>query len=543
MRSVHNGANLLLALALVACGQVTDDEPGGGAEGGAAGDAGVEAVGGSSAPVGGATNVGGLFGIGGSGGASSSNNGGGSFASGGVPLDPVGGVIEVGGAPSGGAHTGGGGVPFVPCESGTFDADYGAGTVCVPWADCLVGEFIRYAGTSSSNRFCAVCPEGTYSTATNSESCVRGGCGFGELVSVPGTPTAPASCVPDPDCDLLDGNFGTSIVAFSSHGNVAYALMDTSYVNSRATLYAYEDGTRTGARTLQLKTGDRIRAAATGPGGSAFLAVHDAGDAAISLWGWAPGGTTPWTVTTVTTKRDYALLAASDSHLIALAGFRYAYDPPKPDQFDFVKLTQAGAEKTSFSRGLSVDYVAWMGADANEGLWLSGWSGDTFRIVRLDSISAAEEIALEMPTGISESRLFPMAVAPDGRAYLCQQNGGNAEVIEFDPNGKKLRSWPIAMDGLELRVVAFDILPDAALYLAGEVVSSSVHVYPRSGTISIRVALVDGAIESKSVPGPAGEYSDRNYVTATDDGSEYLAGTYYGYANGQGQSPFVRKIF
>jgi hypothetical protein len=74
-----------------------------------------------------------------------------------------------GGSDTGG-NTGGTGEPG-ECSSGSFDDDDDPTTDCEAWTDCKAGEHVDEEGTATSDRKCAFCEEGTFSTEINVDEC------------------------------------------------------------------------------------------------------------------------------------------------------------------------------------------------------------------------------------------------------------------------------------------------------------------------------------------------------------------------------------
>src|SRR5690606_37512262 len=56
------------------------------------------------------------------------------------------------------------------CASGSFSTTDNA-TSCTPWTDCAPGSYVRAAGTAAADRQCTDCPAGQTSTTTNATAC------------------------------------------------------------------------------------------------------------------------------------------------------------------------------------------------------------------------------------------------------------------------------------------------------------------------------------------------------------------------------------
>ncbi|RYE73772.1 MAG: hypothetical protein EOO74_12550, partial [Myxococcales bacterium] len=105
-----------------------------------------------------------------------------------------------------GTHCAGGSAPKEPCASGTWDHDNKSATACVEWSDCVAGESVTADGTATTNRTCAQCASGTFSTTANAASCVAwSDCVAGESVTANGTATANRTCAP-----CASGTFSTT---------------------------------------------------------------------------------------------------------------------------------------------------------------------------------------------------------------------------------------------------------------------------------------------------------------------------------------------
>ena len=91
---------------------------------------------------------------------------------------------------------GGDTVPVACEEEGSWDHDGNPATECEAWTECESGEFVSQAGSGTSDRQCAVCEGGTYSTTRNAASCEAWTeCESGEFVSAAGSGTSDRQCV------------------------------------------------------------------------------------------------------------------------------------------------------------------------------------------------------------------------------------------------------------------------------------------------------------------------------------------------------------
>ena len=71
------------------------------------------------------------------------------------------------------------------------------GTACQNMTVCAPGQFVQTAGTATTDRVCAACATGSYSSITNQAACVTpSDCVPGAQVITPGTSTTPYVCSP-----------------------------------------------------------------------------------------------------------------------------------------------------------------------------------------------------------------------------------------------------------------------------------------------------------------------------------------------------------
>jgi hypothetical protein len=87
-----------------------------------------------------------------------------------------------------------------PCEAGTFSSTTNV-SACIAWSDCPAGTFVREAGSATSNRTCDVCVSG-FSSTTNAGACAAWTeCGVGEFSSGAPTSTRDRECTTCSRCD------------------------------------------------------------------------------------------------------------------------------------------------------------------------------------------------------------------------------------------------------------------------------------------------------------------------------------------------------
>ncbi len=61
--------------------------------------------------------------------------------------------------------------PKVPCDPGSWDHDRNAATACTPKTSCVAGQSVANEGTPLSDRACAACGSGSFSSQQNASSC------------------------------------------------------------------------------------------------------------------------------------------------------------------------------------------------------------------------------------------------------------------------------------------------------------------------------------------------------------------------------------
>lgn len=98
---------------------------------------------------------------------------------------------------SAGSFCAGGTVPAATCTAATWDDDANPATPCVAKTDCPPGQRVESAGDTTSDRTCAACGAGRFSTTTNSDSCALWeDCSPGNYVSFAGSTTMDRECSP-----------------------------------------------------------------------------------------------------------------------------------------------------------------------------------------------------------------------------------------------------------------------------------------------------------------------------------------------------------
>jgi hypothetical protein len=91
-----------------------------------------------------------------------------------------------------------------PCASGRFSTEPNSAQ-CEGWTDCPVGDFVKTTGTTGSDQVCEVCAPGEYSDAPNSGRCVPyGACAAGSKQTIPGQAGPCTPCAPGEYCAGAD---------------------------------------------------------------------------------------------------------------------------------------------------------------------------------------------------------------------------------------------------------------------------------------------------------------------------------------------------
>lgn len=94
-----------------------------------------------------------------------------------------------------GEYCAGGQAAKLACASGTFDDDLDPQTPCQDQQDCDAGSFIAEAGDATSDRTCAACGAGSFSTELNATACTAfTTCVAGEFVVADGTNASDRDC-------------------------------------------------------------------------------------------------------------------------------------------------------------------------------------------------------------------------------------------------------------------------------------------------------------------------------------------------------------
>lgn len=118
-----------------------------------------------------------------------------------------------------GNHCAGGSTPKEACADGTWDHDSDPATACVAWTDCTAGHAVALDGNGTSDRRCAACPSGSFSTTINAEVCTAWTtCMPGSVVSTAGTASADRQCAACPAGQTSSSNNVEACVAAPAAG-------------------------------------------------------------------------------------------------------------------------------------------------------------------------------------------------------------------------------------------------------------------------------------------------------------------------------------
>jgi hypothetical protein len=98
-----------------------------------------------------------------------------------------------------GSWCAGGAATPMPCAAGTWDDDAAPATPCVAWTTCTPGQRVSTVGSARSDRTCAGCASGTFTTTANAATCATWTtCAAGAFVSATGGPAVDQTCTPCP---------------------------------------------------------------------------------------------------------------------------------------------------------------------------------------------------------------------------------------------------------------------------------------------------------------------------------------------------------
>src|SRR5690606_1480465 len=99
-----------------------------------------------------------------------------------------------------GSYCAGGAAPEVACGGTTWDDDGSSATACVAKSNCGAGQYVANNGSATTDRSCAACGAGTFSTVTNAVACSDWtDCQPGTYVSQAGTSSSNRQCAACPE--------------------------------------------------------------------------------------------------------------------------------------------------------------------------------------------------------------------------------------------------------------------------------------------------------------------------------------------------------
>jgi hypothetical protein len=103
------------------------------------------------------------------------------------------------------------------CALGTYDGDGDPETTCVAWRICSPGQYTSWPGNEVSDRECARCPTGTYSSEPNAAACRPWStCSPGSYVSNSPDEDLDRTCAPCSAGSYADSKNATSCRAFTA---------------------------------------------------------------------------------------------------------------------------------------------------------------------------------------------------------------------------------------------------------------------------------------------------------------------------------------
>jgi hypothetical protein len=535
MRFLRSSYPWLLAIVSCACGTRSSLE--GIADYGSI-MSGGRASGGSGSSVGGESSTGGKS----TGGENpwSGGGSGGFFSSGGTVSggSSSGGFSQAGGAPgSGGAPPPTGGA-MNPCSFGTFDADPGPNQECKAWSDCEPGTSVGFAGDSIFDRTCNDCSPGYYSTEINSNYCEYGGCEFYENLVTEGTPTTPSDCIRDPHIHFIESDEYLYASGFAASATTAH--LATLTVSNELQIRSFRDDVVLDTITPAFSARASIQQFDVADDRTFFLATLNSYAQESNVLAIQSNGDPFWNAARpwdYYAADDGAGLAVSDSHVVSW-GFASQIDDYSISLPLNLRKLDGTDPRTS---DVELNVTSFRGAvmDHNEGLWFSGSNYNEVQLIRLDSIDAAPEVATLSNMGYQSSFI---TTVPDGRGYAALLDGDVVIVSEFDTNAILVRSWTVSIPVTSsTAIVGIRVLPDEAIFIAGNFGSYS---YPETTILdvfAIRLDMQDGTAEFKSFVGP---YVDQTFaMDLAGDGQLYLAGISNFDSQVYRQAYYVRRAF
>lgn len=95
-----------------------------------------------------------------------------------------------------GAYCAGGDHPEVECDDDSWDNDETPATPCIAKTICVEGQYLVDEGSTTKDRECAACEDGSYSTSNNAKECLTWArCAAGTRIAMAGTAVNDRTCV------------------------------------------------------------------------------------------------------------------------------------------------------------------------------------------------------------------------------------------------------------------------------------------------------------------------------------------------------------
>lgn len=468
------------------------------------------------------------------------------------------------------------GITSSSCARGTWDDDRDATTPCIPWLDCAPGEHVASEGSPTSDRTCAACEEGTFSTSIDAALCLPWTpCGDGDVESVPGTTTTDRACT----ATSWTRQFGTGAndyaesVAIDDRGDVyvagyvGRALPGQTHVGQAdAFVRKYSPaGTELWTRQLGTTQYDTASTVVVDANENVFLVGSvqvalagqtSAGESDAFVRKYAPDGTELWTRQFGTSDVDEARTAIVDSEgNLYVAGLTYG---------TFDAQTNAGAADV-FVRKYAADGSAlWtreLGTSDRElvGSLSIGQDGVLFvvaatavrgtdALVRAFAPDGTELWTRRFETGFGENLCWAAVDAAGNFHFLGatheslagQPFAGGFDVAwrSYGPDGAALRTWQFGTEADDLPTAGL-LDGEGNLYLAGRTGGA----FPGQTHIGAADALVgerygDGSDSWTHQFGTVAADEARSVVVDAR-GNVYVAGITLGRLPGQTRSGIV----
>lgn len=138
-----------------------------------------------------------------------------------------------------GVHCAGGAAVPAPCTADSWDHDADPATACVPRTACRPGQHVVDEGDAITDRTCAPCQAGTFSSSQNASACLPwSGCGSTSYQASAGTSERDVQCTACPDDQITLPEVPERCVPA---GTTPFELAGKRYVALEGKLYALDE--------------------------------------------------------------------------------------------------------------------------------------------------------------------------------------------------------------------------------------------------------------------------------------------------------------